>query len=62
MKEEFKVTRVRKAVLYRDSSDPKVANAGIQLSTGRKWKAEEAVQVDEATGLLWEWLREVELV
>ncbi|XP_063054019.1 uncharacterized protein LOC134448252 [Engraulis encrasicolus] len=48
LEEEFKVTRAREVVLYRDSSDPKVANAGIQVRTGRKWKAEEAVQMAEA--------------
>ncbi|XP_063056078.1 uncharacterized protein LOC134450153 [Engraulis encrasicolus] len=48
LEEEFKVARVREVVLYRDSSDPKVANAGIQVRTGRKWKAEEAVQTAEA--------------
>ena len=29
-------------VQYRDSIDPKVAKAGIQVRTGRKWRAEEA--------------------
>lgn len=32
---------------YRDSSDPKVANARIQVMTGRKWRAVEAVQEAE---------------
>lgn len=31
-------------VQYRDSSDPLTANAGIQATTGRKWRVEEAVQ------------------
>ncbi|XP_031418446.1 uncharacterized protein LOC105897391 [Clupea harengus] len=48
LEEEFKVTRAREVVQYRDSSDPKVANAGIQVRTGRKWRAEEAVQDADA--------------
>ncbi|XP_061101211.1 uncharacterized protein LOC133130563 [Conger conger] len=48
LEEEFKVTRAREVVQYRDSSDPKVANAGIQVRTGRKWRAEDAVQEAEA--------------
>ena len=34
--EEFKVTRAREVVQYRDSSDLLVANAGIQVRTGIK--------------------------
>lgn len=29
---------------YKDSSDPMVAKAGIQVRTGRKWWVEEAVR------------------
>ena len=47
LEEEFKVTRAREVVQYRESSDPKVANAGIEVRTGRKWKAEKAVQTAE---------------
>lgn len=50
LQEEFKVTKARDVLLYRDSSDPKVATAGIEVRTGRKWKAEEAVQQAEASG------------
>lgn len=32
------MTRARKEMQYRDSSDPKVANAGIQVRTVRKWE------------------------
>lgn len=35
-------------VPYRDSSDLMVANAGIHVRTGRKWRAEDAVQEAEA--------------
>lgn len=48
MEEEFKVTRAREVLLYRDSSDPKVATAGIEMRTGWKWKAEEAVRQAES--------------
>lgn len=37
--EEFKVAKTREAILYRDSKDPKVAEAGIEVQTMRKWKA-----------------------
>ena len=47
LEEEFKVTKSREVVQYRDSSDPKVANAGIEVRTGRKWRAENAVQAAE---------------
>ncbi|XP_076844394.1 uncharacterized protein LOC143489330 [Brachyhypopomus gauderio] len=46
--EEFKVTRARELMMYRDSTDRKVATAGIQVKTGRKWKAQEAVDRAEA--------------
>ena len=29
--------------MYRDSRDPKVAQAGVEVKTGRKWRAEAAV-------------------
>ncbi|XP_075315189.1 uncharacterized protein LOC142375145 [Odontesthes bonariensis] len=41
--EEFMVTRAREVLLYRDSSDIKVSSAGIEVRTGRKWCAQEAV-------------------
>ncbi|KAL3976498.1 mitochondrial import inner membrane translocase subunit TIM8 [Sarotherodon galilaeus] len=45
---EFKVARTREALQYRDSKDCKVASAGIEVRTGRKWKAEKAVEVAES--------------
>ncbi|XP_053339380.1 uncharacterized protein LOC128510861, partial [Clarias gariepinus] len=48
LSEEFKVTRARELMMYRDSSDTKVASAGILVKTGRKWKAQEAVSRAEA--------------
>nr|XP_061836351.1 uncharacterized protein LOC133619387 [Nerophis lumbriciformis] len=46
--EEFKVARTREALQYRDSRDCKVSSAGIEVRTGRKWKAEKAVEVAES--------------
>ncbi|XP_061896833.1 uncharacterized protein LOC133645919 [Entelurus aequoreus] len=46
--EEFKVTRSREVMMYRDSADVKVASAGIVVKTGRKWQAQEAVSRAEA--------------
>ena len=37
--EEFVVSRMREVMLFRDSKDPKVATAGIEVRTGRKWRA-----------------------
>ncbi|XP_057679566.1 uncharacterized protein LOC130908003 [Corythoichthys intestinalis] len=46
--EEFKVARTREALQYRESRDGKVSSAGIEVRTGRKWKAEKAVEVAES--------------
>ncbi len=43
--EEFKVVRTREALQYRDC---KVSSAGIEVRTGRKWKAEKAVEMAES--------------
>ena len=47
LKEEFLVTRTREAIMYRDSKDPKVSGAGIEIRTGRKWCASRELQVAE---------------
>ncbi|XP_061896860.1 uncharacterized protein LOC133645950 [Entelurus aequoreus] len=46
--EEFRVSRTREALLYRDSKDFKVASAGIVVRTGRKWRAQESLEVAES--------------
>ncbi|XP_062272394.1 LOW QUALITY PROTEIN: uncharacterized protein LOC133978067 [Scomber scombrus] len=46
--EEFKVARTREALQYRDSRDCKVSTAGIEVRTGRKWRADKAVEVAES--------------
>ncbi len=46
--EEFKVVRTREALQYWDSRDCKVSSAGIEVRTGRKWKAEKAVEMAES--------------
>ncbi|XP_036071215.1 uncharacterized protein LOC112142521 [Oryzias melastigma] len=48
LSEEFKVSRAREVLQYRESEDPKVSQAGIKVRTGRKWKAAEAVDVAES--------------
>ena len=47
LKEEFVVTRTREAIMYRDSRDLKVAGAGIEIRTGRKWSAVRELKVAE---------------
>lgn len=37
------VTRTREVPLYRDSSDTKVFSAGIEVWTGPKWRAQNAL-------------------
>lgn len=44
---EFKMARTRQAILYRDSKDPKVAEARIEVQTGRKWKASQELSIAE---------------
>lgn len=46
--EEFKVSRTREILQYRESRDEKVASAGIQVRTGRKWRADKALEVAES--------------
>lgn len=50
LSEEFKVARAREVLMYRESKDPKVSQAGIEVRTGRKWRAQEAV--DQAVSRL----------
>lgn len=40
--------KAREVVQYQDSSNPKVAKQGIQVKTGRKWRAEKAVKEADA--------------
>ena len=42
------VVHTREALQYRDSRDYKVSSAGIEVRTGRKWKAGKAVEVAES--------------
>ena len=45
--EEFKITKTRELLQYIESEDPKVAAAGIQIRSGRKWSAKRELQVAE---------------
>ena len=49
---EFKITKVRTALLYKVSKDAKVSRVGIEVCLGRKWKASKELKVVE------EWLRD----
>ena len=46
--EEYKVSKVRQVLQYRDSKDEKVSGASISVRTGRKWDAQEAVNDAES--------------
>ena len=46
IEEEFKVLHAREVLQYRQSADPKVSGAGVK--TGRKWRAEAAVEQAES--------------
>lgn len=43
LEEEFTVARTREVLMFRDSRDPKVAQAGVVVKTGRKWSAQASV-------------------
>ncbi len=47
LEEEFRVSHTREALAYRDSSDTRVAPAGIVVRTGRKFKAQEGLELVE---------------
>lgn len=48
IEEEFKVLRAREVLQFRESADPKVSGAGVAVKTGRKWRAEAAVEQAES--------------
>ena len=45
--EEFMVSKMRETCQYMNSSDPKVSGAGIEVRTGRKWRAAEELAIAE---------------
>lgn len=45
--EEFMVSRTRESYHYRNSRDPKVSGAGIEIKTGRKWSATKELAIAE---------------
>jgi len=47
--EEYKVCKACQVLLLRDSKDAKVSKAGVEIRTGRKWRAQEAVDAAEAS-------------
>lgn len=42
------VSRTREALQHRESRDPKETSADIQVQTGRKWRADKALEVAES--------------
>ncbi|KAK0135815.1 hypothetical protein N1851_028312 [Merluccius polli] len=48
IEEEFKVLQAREVLQLHESSDPKVSGAGVAVKTGRKWRAEAAVEQAES--------------
>lgn len=46
--EEFKVAKTRFVVTLKQSKDSKIRNAGIEIRTGRKWSASQAVAQAES--------------
>ena len=48
LEEEFRVSRTREALAYRDSRDTREAAAGIVVQTGRKFKAQEGLELAES--------------
>lgn len=48
IEEEFKVLHAREVLQSQESSDPKVSGAGVAVKTGRKWRAEAAVEQAES--------------
>ena len=47
LEEEFKVLKTRERLQYIESNDPKVASAGIQTRSGRKWSTEGELRAAE---------------
>lgn len=56
LEEEFRVSRTREALVYQDSRDSRVASASIVVQTGRKWRAQEGLELAES------WLRHTALL
>ncbi len=46
--EEYKATKARQVMMLKESKDEKIIDAGIEVRTGRKWKASEAVKDAES--------------
>lgn len=56
MVEEFQVSRAREVLLYQDSVDTKVSSAGVEVRTGREWRAKEAsAELRQACGTTFCW-------
>ena len=45
--EEYKVAKMRTSIQFMFSKDPKVTGAGVEVYTGKKWKAAKEVKIAE---------------
>ena len=45
--EEYKVVKVRTTIQFKYSKDPKTARVGIEVYTGKKWKAAKELKIAE---------------
>ena len=45
--EEYKIGKIRSEMMLKHSGDSFVRDSGIQVKSGRKWKAAEATEVAE---------------
>ena len=51
--EEYMVTKTRAVMIYKNSKDPKVATASIEVRTGRRWNASLELQKKDWGTRLW---------
>ena len=45
--EEYKIAKVRTTIQFKYSKDPKIAGVGIEVYTGKKWKAAKELKITE---------------
>ncbi len=45
--EEYNVAKVRITIQFKFSKDPKISGAGIEVYTGKKWKAAKELKIAE---------------
>lgn len=45
---QFRVSRTREALLYRDPKDSMVSSVGIVIQAGRQWRVQDSLEVAES--------------